>query len=94
MILTTAVIQEFIVASTPPVVHTTGVNWASVTTIIVGITLVMTTILGVLAKYIANRVAGSINQLRIDVVDKLDTRLSVVEKTLELISRNNPDRRE
>lgn len=92
MILTTATVQEFVVATTP-VVHTTGINWISVTTIIVGITVVMSALLSVIARYIANRVTDSINRLRIDVVDKIDTRLSVVEKTLELINRNNPDRR-
>lgn len=86
MILTTAVMQQLVVAATP-VVHTTGVNWVSVATITGAVVILMTTVLGFTAKYIASKITASISQLRIEVVDKLDTRLSIVETTLQSINR-------
>jgi hypothetical protein len=86
MILTTAAIQQSLAAVTP-VVHTTGVNWVSVATITGAVVILMTAILSITAKYIASKITASISRLRIEVVDKLDTRLSIVEATLQSINR-------
>lgn len=77
------------IASTAPV-HTTGVNWASVVTITAAVVVIMTTVFSIVARYITSRIGGAVDRFRIEVVDKLDTRLTSVETTLVEISRNNP----
>ena len=60
-------------------VHTTGVNWSSVS-IIVGL---LTVILGAFAKYVANQITRAINQFQINVISLLDRRLTTVETKVD-----------
>lgn len=86
MILTTAAIQQLVVSAAQTGVHTTGINWVSVSTIVGSIVVLMSAILSIVAWYIATKITSAISRLRIEVVDKLDTRLSVVEATLKAIN--------
>jgi ABC-type lipoprotein release transport system permease subunit len=74
-------------------VHTTGINWGSVITIIASICTIIAILGALIGKYVAGKITSAINEFRIAVVDQLDTRLKGVEQTLETISRNNPRRR-
>ena len=74
-----------VIAATTPVVHTTGVNWISVLTITLTIVTLLSIILGLVSRVLANRITGAIDKFRIDVVTQLDTRLTRVEAKLESI---------
>jgi hypothetical protein len=67
-------------------VHTTGINWASVTTIVASILGGMSIIIGIFAKLISNQITGGINKFRIDVVNSLDTRLTILEQFMKDMS--------
>jgi BMFP domain-containing protein YqiC len=73
-------------------VHTSGINWASVAAITTAVVLVMSTIFATVARYVSSQVTGAINKLRVDVINKLDTRLTAVETKLDTVNRNNPKR--
>lgn len=60
-------------------VHTSGVNWESVLAITGAIIVIAGPILGLLAWYVTTRVTGAINLFRLDVIDKLDRRISRLE---------------
>jgi hypothetical protein len=70
-------------------VHTTGINWASVLTIICAVVGALALIFGALARIITKSITRSItdaiNQFRIDVVAALVTRLSVVEAKVDFL---------
>lgn len=58
------------------------VNWEAIITMSVSIVGIMTVIFGFLSRYIANRVAGSINEFRIDVLSKMETRVTILETAM------------
>lgn len=60
-------------------VHTIGINWASVLTIVSAVVVIMTAVLGVLTRYVASKVTGAIDKFRIDVFDPLEGRVTAVE---------------
>lgn len=70
-------------------VHTSGVNWASVLTIVCSLVAAMGIVFGFLAKWITtslNRtITDSINVFRISVVSELANRLTVVETKVDLL---------
>jgi predicted cation transporter len=70
-------------------VHTTGINWESVTTIIVGIVTTISIIGGLFIKYLSQQIkdgiVSAIDRFRIDVINKLDLRLTTVESKLDNI---------
>ncbi len=65
-------------------VQTSGINWASVLTIICSIVVSTSIILGFVMKFVANTIAtqvtSSIDHLRIDVLAKMDLRISLLEQ--------------
>jgi hypothetical protein len=76
-----------------PTVHTTGINWASVTAIVGGCVVILSFIMGIVSKYLGNRITGSIDRFRIDVVNQLDSRLTKVEEQLNAIRNKGAERR-
>jgi hypothetical protein len=66
-------------------VHTAGINWASVLTIISSTVVALSIVLGFairfFAKYIANQVTTAIDKLRLDVLAAMDKRIAVLEAT-------------
>lgn len=64
-------------------VHTTGINWESVLTIVGAVCVILTTLGTYVARYVAGNVTTAINNFKIDVVAKLDTRLTTVETKLD-----------
>ena len=79
----------FILANAAPV-HTTGVNIQSVLAIVASITVILGFIGALFVKYITSKITGSIHDFQDAVVDKLDTRLTIVETKIDTVSRNNP----
>jgi hypothetical protein len=77
------------IAQTVQTVHTAGINWASVLTIVCALVGAMGVVFGVLAKWITtslNRtITDSINVFRISVVSELANRLTVVETKVDLL---------
>jgi uncharacterized membrane protein len=75
-------------------VHTTGINWASVLTIICAVVGALALIFGVItrffAKYISDRITGAIDKLRIDVIASMDKRVTILE-VLAGIKRTKED---
>jgi hypothetical protein len=68
-------------------VHTSGINWESVVTIVVGIVTTLSIVGGLffryLGKLIANSITAAIDKFRIDVVYALDVRLARVETKVD-----------
>ena len=62
-----------------PDVHTTGINWDSVVTIVASVVVIMTTVFGLLARYVATKIAGAVDKFRIEAFDPLESRVSAVE---------------
>jgi hypothetical protein len=60
-------------------VRTAGINWASVLTIVSAVVVIMTAVLGLLTRYVASKVTGSIDKFRIEVFDPLEGRVTAVE---------------
>jgi hypothetical protein len=64
-------------------VHTSGINWESVATIVVSVVVSLSTIFGLIArsmaKYVASHIATSIDRFRIDVVSALADRVASLE---------------
>lgn len=61
-------------------VHTVGVNWESVGTIIAATVAAMSFIFGLFARYISGRITAAIDRFRIDVISKMDVRISILEE--------------
>lgn len=68
-------------------VHTTGINWGSVLTIVCAVVAATSIIFGSIARSVTSRlsreITGAINQFRIDVIQTLDTRLTRVEQSTD-----------
>jgi hypothetical protein len=60
-------------------VHTSGVNWQSVAAIVGAVVVAMSAVFGLIARVVSNQITGAINKFRIEVVDKLDRRLTRIE---------------
>jgi hypothetical protein len=60
-------------------VHTVGINWASVVTIVASVVVIMTAMLGVLARYVAAKITSAIDKFRIEAFEPLEGRVTVVE---------------
>jgi hypothetical protein len=68
-------------------VHTTGINWESVSTIIVGVITGLAIICGAFTRYlgkiISSTVTSAIDRFRVEVVSALDVRLARVEEKVD-----------
>jgi hypothetical protein len=64
-------------------VHTAGVNWESVAVIVSAIATTMAFILTLFARVIGGSIAGAVDKLRIEVIAKMDNRIT----TLEIMAR-------
>jgi hypothetical protein len=69
-------------------IHTAGVNWASVAAIAGSVAAIMSIIIGLFAKLISSQITTAIDKFRIEVVNKLDTRLTAAETSLRDIQAN------
>jgi hypothetical protein len=70
-------------------VHTVGINWSSVLTIVGSVVVIMSTVLGFLAKLITVAITKAIDKLRIDVIDGMEKRLSLLEQIVLRRRRRN-----
>jgi hypothetical protein len=61
-------------------VHTVGINWASVITIICSIVAALAIIFAFIARLVTGAVTNSIDKFRIEVISKMDVRLSILEQ--------------
>lgn len=61
-------------------VHTAGINWESVGTIIAATVAAMSFVFGVFARYVSGRITAAIDRFRIDVISKMDVRISILEE--------------
>lgn len=80
-------------AQTVSTVHTTGINWESVFTIIGSIVTVLAIVGALATRTIGNKITAAIHEFQITVINKLDTRLTQVEDKLDDI-RNITRRRQ
>jgi hypothetical protein len=64
-------------------VHTTGINWASTLTIVCAVVgalgIIFTAVTRFFARYISDRITNSIDKLRLDVLAKMDKRVTILE---------------
>ncbi len=64
-------------------VHTTGINWASVITIVCSVVgalaIIFAAITRFFARYISDRITGAIDKLRLDVLAQMDKRVTILE---------------
>jgi hypothetical protein len=64
-------------------VHTSGINWGSVTVIVGSVVGSMSIVFGLiarsLARYVASQITTSIDKFRIDVVTALEVRVTSLE---------------
>jgi hypothetical protein len=60
-------------------VHTSGINWESITTIIGSIVVIMSAVFTAIARYVTSKVTTAINDFRVDVIAKMDERLVKLE---------------
>jgi hypothetical protein len=68
-----------VIAEIATAVHTTGINWPSVLTIVCAIVGALAIIFGVIARAVSNSVTSAIDHFRIEVITKMDTRLALLE---------------
>jgi|HubBroStandDraft_5_1064220.scaffolds.fasta_scaffold243724_3 hypothetical protein len=61
------------------VVHTEGVNWELVIAIVTCVVTTMTVVFGLFARYVSGQITGAINQFRIEILQKMENRLTVLE---------------
>lgn len=61
------------------VVHTEGVNWELVTTLVTTIVGLLTVIFGLLARYVSARITTAIDKFRIQVMEQMDKRVTILE---------------
>jgi hypothetical protein len=60
-------------------VHTEGVNWELVIAIVTCVVTTMTVVFGLFARYVSGQITGAINQFRIEILQKMENRLTVLE---------------
>lgn len=60
-------------------VQTTGINWESVSAIVVAITTVLSLVVAWLSRSIGNQITRAIDRLRIEVIAKLERRVTLLE---------------
>lgn len=70
-------------------VQTSGINWESIAAITVAITTVMSLLLGILNRSVGNQITAAMNNLRIEVIAKLETRIAILESAV--FHRKSPD---
>lgn len=80
-------------AQTTTTVHTAGINWESVITIIGSVVTILAVVGALVSRAIGNKITAAIHEFQIAVIDKLDTRLTQVEDKLDDI-RNTTRRRQ
>jgi hypothetical protein len=61
-------------------VHTVGINWSSVLTIICSVVGAMAVIFAFIARLVTSAVTNSIDKFRIEVIAKMEVRLSILEQ--------------
>ena len=70
-------------------VHTVGINWASVITIICSIVGALAIIFGMIARFVtkslSRTITEAINQFRLSVVSELANRLTIVETKVDVL---------
>lgn len=67
------------ILQTVQTVQTTGINWESVSAIIVAFTTVLGLLLTWLSRSIGNQITRAIDRLRIEVIAKLERRVTLLE---------------
>jgi hypothetical protein len=78
-------------------VHTSGINWASVLTIVCSIVGALAIVFGFItrfaAKYISREITASIDKLRVEIVSKMETRISLLEMAVfgRKVKSDNPN---
>lgn len=72
-------------------VHTVGINWDSVLTIVSAVVVIMTAVFSVLARYVAMKITGSIDKFRIESFDPLESRVTQVEARQGVTRRRRRD---
>jgi hypothetical protein len=72
-------------------VQTSGINWETVGTLIASIVAAMTFVFGMFARYVSNRITGAIDRFRIEVIARLDTRITVLEQVVFNRRMKGPD---
>lgn len=80
-------------AGTTTVVHTTGINWESVATIVAAVVGALTALITIVGRYLSNRITGAIDKFRVDVIGRMDTRISLLEQQVFGQPRNGRRRR-
>lgn len=60
-------------------VHTSGVNIESVVIIVSSCCVIMSFVVGAFAKVVAKAITGAIDKFRLDVIAKLETRITILE---------------
>jgi hypothetical protein len=60
-------------------VHTTGVNWESVTAIVTCVVMLMTVVFTLLARYVSGAIVTAIDRLKDEVLTKMDRRITILE---------------
>jgi hypothetical protein len=82
-------------AETLATVHTAGINWPSVFTIVFGSVATLSIILGFLlrftGRYISDKITGAIDRLRIDVILEMDRRVVVLETLAGIKTRTKEE---
>jgi hypothetical protein len=73
-------------------VHTTGINWESVVTIIASITTILAVLGAAVTRFVTGRITMAIHEFQIAVVDKLDSRLTELEAKVDTVNRKIPAR--
>jgi hypothetical protein len=83
------------IAATLATVHTSGINWPSVLTIVFGSVATLSIILGFLlrftGRYISDKITGAIDRLRIDVILEMDRRVVVLETLAGIKTRTKEE---
>jgi hypothetical protein len=69
--------------------HTSGINWESVGTIVAAVVAFITLALSIIGRLVTNKITGSIDKFRIDVISRMDVRISLLEQAV--FGRRNDD---
>ena len=70
-------------------VHTAGINWASVLTIIGSIVACMSVVFAAIARLVTSAITTAIDKFRIEVVAKMESRLAILETLVTGLVHNN-----
>lgn len=63
-------------------VQTSGINWESVSAVVVAVVTCVSLMMTWLSRSIANQITRAIDRLRIEVITKLDRRVTILEQII------------